>query len=166
VHIATNVIVTSSLTKAYGFDGLRCGWILCAPKLATRIWRLQDFFGVNGAVPAEQISAMALKQLRRFRRRSMSILQTNRPLVDDFLAAHDDMLEWVPSDGAPILFPKLKRRESASAFAKRLRDKYKTVVIPGNFFEMPQHFRVGFGCNTEMLRGGLRQISRALREPR
>lgn len=164
VHAAGNVMVTSSLTKAFGFDGLRCGWILAPSKLAKEIWRLQDFFGVNGAVPAEQISTAAFENLNRFRRRSMSILQANRPLIDRFLADHLDALECVPSDGAPICFPRLRRRESGSAFAARLRAKYNTFVIPGEFFEMPQHFRLGFGCNTAMLRGGLRQLSRALRD--
>jgi aspartate/methionine/tyrosine aminotransferase len=38
VHLAPNVLVTSSLTKAYGFDGLRCGWVLAAPKEAKAMW--------------------------------------------------------------------------------------------------------------------------------
>src|ERR1700733_11220401 len=37
-------ITTSSLTKAYGLSGLRCGWILAASELAERMWRLSDLF--------------------------------------------------------------------------------------------------------------------------
>src|SRR5262249_31581108 len=36
------VLVTSSLTKAYGLSGLRCGWILAPKELAERMWRLHD----------------------------------------------------------------------------------------------------------------------------
>lgn len=162
VHLGPNMIVTSSLTKAFGFDGLRCGWILAAPKLAETIWRLQDFMGVNGAVPAEKISVVAFQNLERFRKRGMSILRRNRPLMEKFLREHAAKLSCVMPEAGPICFPRLRGRESGTAFAARLLKNYDTVVIPGHFFEMPQHIRIGFGGDTAKLRGGLRQISRAL----
>ena len=61
-HLGPNFIATSSLTKAYGLSGLRCGWILAAPALAERMWRLNDLFGVMPAHPAELISVVALDQ--------------------------------------------------------------------------------------------------------
>jgi len=36
-HLGNHFIVTSSLTKAYGLSGLRCGWILAEPVLAHRL---------------------------------------------------------------------------------------------------------------------------------
>ena len=33
-HLGDRFIVTNSLTKAYGLNGLRCGWILANPELA------------------------------------------------------------------------------------------------------------------------------------
>jgi hypothetical protein len=162
VHLGSNMIVTSSLTKAFGFDGLRCGWILAAPKLAEALWRLQDFMGVNGAVPAEKISVVAFQHLERFRKRGMSILRRNRPLIESFLREHSDKLSCVLPEAGPICFPHLRGRESGTAFAARLLRNYDTVVIPGRFFEMPQHIRIGFGGDTAKLRGGLRQIARAL----
>src|ERR1700751_6457328 len=45
-HLGSNFVATSSLTKAYGLSGLRCGWILAGPALAERMWRVNDFFGV------------------------------------------------------------------------------------------------------------------------
>ena len=43
-HLGDHFVVTSSLTKAYGLSGLRCGWILAEPELAQRMWRLNDLF--------------------------------------------------------------------------------------------------------------------------
>lgn len=40
-YLGDNFVVTSSLTKAYGLSGLRCGWILAPAELAKRIWRLK-----------------------------------------------------------------------------------------------------------------------------
>ena len=86
VHLAENFVVTSSLTKAYGLDGLRCGWVLAPQKLATVMWRLQDFYGVNGAIPAEKISTAAFENIGRFEERSRKAVESNRRLVDEFEA--------------------------------------------------------------------------------
>ena len=43
-----------------------------------------------------------------------------------------------------------------------LREKFETSVVPGEFFEQPQHFRIGFGGTTETVRGGLDRLGAAL----
>jgi aspartate/methionine/tyrosine aminotransferase len=161
VHLGPNVIVTSSLTKAYGFDGLRCGWILAAPKEAKAMWRLQDFFGVNGAIPAEKTSVVAFERLNHFVERTRKIIETNRPLVDRFMTEHADLLKWIPPVGGPVCFPKL-RSGSATKFVDQLRAKYEVGLIPGHFFEMPKHFRLGFGGDHANLKKGLARMSQAL----
>jgi aspartate/methionine/tyrosine aminotransferase len=45
-----------------------------------------------------------------------------------------------------------------------LRDKYETSVVPGRFFEMPEHFRIGIGGTTENVREGLARMGAALDE--
>lgn len=162
IHLGGNFIVTSSLTKVYGFDGLRCGWILAPPKLAEAMWRLQDFYGVNGAIPAEKISTAVFENIARFEQRTRGAIEANRKLLDRFMAAHAGRLKWVPPDAGPVCFPQLTGPENGWQFAERLYRDYSTRVIPGNFFEMPKHFRLGFGGDTDMLKAGLARISSAL----
>src|ERR1019366_10366370 len=38
----------------------------------------------------------------------------------------------------------------------------ETSVVPGEFFEQPQHFRIGFGGATETVRAGLERLCAAL----
>ena len=54
-----NIVVTSSLTKAYGMSGLRCGWILAPAPLAERIRRLNDLFGVKPPHVTERMQSAA-----------------------------------------------------------------------------------------------------------
>ncbi len=84
-------IVTSSLTKAYGLSGLRCGWVIAAPDLARRIWRLNDLFGSVAAHTAERMSVMAFDHLERFRERARE--RSSPPIV------RCSMRSWIP---API----------------------------------------------------------------
>ena len=153
-------IVTTSLTKVYGLSGLRCGWILAAPHLARRMWRLNDLFAATGAHPAERLSVMALDHLAHFRERARALLTANRALLDAFLDSRRDLKCFRPPAGT-VVFPRLSRGDP-QAFLQLLRDKYETTVVPGEFFEMPQHFRIGIGGDTASLGGGLERLSAAL----
>ena len=155
-------VVTSSLTKAYGLSGLRCGWILASPDLAHRIWHLNDLFAATAAHPAECMSVMALDNLEKFRGRARTLLERNRALLDEFLDSREDLKCFRPPAGS-VVFPRLQRG-NAEAFCNLLREKYETTVVPGRFFEMPQHFRIGIGGETDELRSGLERIGAALDE--
>ena len=81
----------------YGLSGLRCGWILAAPELAHRMWRLNDLFGVNAAHVAEQMSVIALDQLEVLRTKSRALLAVNRRLLDAFLDSHRELECYRPT---------------------------------------------------------------------
>ncbi len=159
-HLGKEFIVTSSLTKAFGLGGLRCGWIVAEPDLARRIWRLNDLFGVMAAHPAERLSVIAMHCLAQIGFRAQALLARNRRLVNQFLDTRAD-LEAVRPEFGTIIFPRLKQG-TAKKMCELLRDKYDTSVVPGSFFEMPAHFRLGFGCDSEMLASGLESLSSAL----
>jgi aspartate/methionine/tyrosine aminotransferase len=92
--------------------------------------------------------------------RARRLLETNRMLVNEFLTIHPE-LDCEPSRFGTTVFPRLKLGK-ASDFVMILREQFETSVVPGEFFEQPQHFRIGFCGATEMLRGGLERLSAAL----
>ena len=164
LHLGPQFITTSSLTKAFGLSGLRCGWIVAEPKLAREIWLLNDLFGVNAAHPAERLSVCAFEQLESISTKARERLETNRELLNEFLDTRKN-LETVRTDSATIMFPRL-RQGSSEALCRLLREKYETSVVPGSYFEMPAHFRVGLGGSTEVLMAGLERLGKALNELR
>ncbi|HXG95334.1 MAG TPA: aminotransferase class I/II-fold pyridoxal phosphate-dependent enzyme [Blastocatellia bacterium] len=161
-HLEREFIATSSLTKAYGLSGLRCGWILAEPSLAEKMWRLSDLFGVIPAHPAERLSVVALAHLDRIAARARALIETNRALLNRFLDSRDDLIIERPQFGT-VVFPRLARG-SADELCRLLREKYETTVVPGRFFEMPEHIRIGIGGDTEMLSNGLERLGAALDE--
>jgi aspartate/methionine/tyrosine aminotransferase len=161
-HLGEQFLVTGSLTKAYGLGGLRCGWILAEPELARRLWRLNDLFGVIPAHVAERLSVIALQNLDRMAARSRAILEANRTVFDGFLESCESLELFRPQHGT-IVFPRL-RQGDANRFCALLREKYETAVVPGSFFEMPNHFRLGLGGPTEMVAAGLARLADALRD--
>jgi aspartate/methionine/tyrosine aminotransferase len=159
--LGDNFVTTNSLTKAYGLSGLRCGWILTPANLVPQMWTLVDLtYGIQ-AHPAERLSVIALDHLPRIAERAGTLLERNRPLLNSFLAAHSKHLEAEASRFGTTVAPKL-RSGDVNEFCDLLRTEFETSVVPGHFFEAPQHFRIGIGGPTDTLEQGLERMSAAL----
>src|SRR5207248_3573545 len=159
-HLGPEFVVTSSLTKVYGVSGLRCGWILAQPDLAWKMRRLNDLYSATPVFPGELLSVAAFKHLNLLRQRTRRIVEADRKLLRDFLRQQSS-LSAVSTEWGTTSFPRLVNG-NADAFLERLRSEFDTSAAPGRFFEMPDHFRIGMGVNTEMFREGLNRIGRAL----
>ena len=160
-HLSPEVIVTNSLTKIYGLSGLRCGWILAQPDLARAMYQLNNLFAATWVHPAELLSVAAFQHLDAIGERARGIVEADRAAMVEFLDGQPG-LSAVRTAWGTTAFLRL-RSGNADDFLARLRAEQETSAAPGRFFEMPDHFRVGMGVNTETFREGLRRIGLALR---
>ncbi|PYK52241.1 MAG: aminotransferase [Verrucomicrobia bacterium] len=162
-HLGPEFVVTSSLTKVYGVSGLRCGWILAQPDLAWKMRRLNDLYSATPVFPGELLSVAVFQHINLFRERARRIVEADRKLLRDFLKQ-----QWavsaVETKWGTTSFVRLShsRGSNTDAFLERLLSEFDTSAVPGRFFEMPDHFRIGMGVNTEMFAEGLNRITRAL----
>lgn len=159
-HLGEEFVVTSSLTKAFGLSGLRCGWIFAAPELAQRMWLLNDLFASTAVHSGERLSVVAFGQIEEIGARAKALLDRNRELLNAFLDTRDD-LEVVRPEFGTVMFPRV-RNGNADRLCRLLREKYETSVVPGAFFELPAHFRVGIAVDTGVLEQGLERLGEAL----
>lgn len=164
VHLGPQFICTNSLTKGYGLSGLRCGWILADPPLAERMWRLNDLFGVNQAHPAERLACLALARIEDVIGDTPALLLRNRAIYNAFLASRGE-LESMPAVHGTTAFPRWSGGDT-QRLDDLLRAKYDTAVVPGHWFEMPDHCRVGLGGSTDDLQEALARLGAALDELR
>jgi aspartate/methionine/tyrosine aminotransferase len=153
-------IVTSSLTKAYGLSGLRCGWILAPQALAERIWHIHDVHAATYPFMTEYLSVRAFEKLLDIASAMKSLLDENRSMLQSFLASRDDLEFFWPEYGA-IVFPRLKHG-NLTELSSLLRSEFDTSIVPGEFFEMPDHFRIGVGLPSQDVRAALEQLHRGL----
>ena len=164
VHLGPEFIATTSLTKGYGLSGLRCGWILAEPELAQRMLRLHDIFGAVGPQPSERLSVVALAKLPKFIARARNILETNRGVLREFLDSREE-LEVVRTESGTTCFPRLLKCR-VDDLSTLLHEKYDTAIVPGRFFESPQHFRIGMCAAPELFKAGVERLGSALDELR
>jgi aspartate/methionine/tyrosine aminotransferase len=156
-----DIIVTSSLTKAYGLTGLRCGWILAPAADAERMRRLNDLFGVHPPHISERMAVVAFDKLERFRARANAMIDPNRAAYREILGGHPGLDQTVFDQGTTV-FPRIVAGD-ADALVERLRSRLETGVVPGRFFGRPDRVRIGLAGDIAMTRTGLERIAEALR---
>ncbi len=154
-------IVTNSLTKVYGLSGVRCGWVLAEPELIRKIYRLNDLLYVNAPYVTDQLSCIALAHLNEIAQWSRELLDSNRALANEFVAAAPG-LDCQEIKVGTVLFPRIDF--PVDAFCRLLRERYDTVVTPGFFFGSPERIRIGIGGETSVLVEGLSRVHDALIE--
>ena len=160
IHLGPEVVVTSSLTKVYGLSGLRCGWILAEPNLARAMWQLNNVFASTPVHPGELMSVTAFQHLAIPRERARRVVEADRAALHTFLD-REERVAAVRTEWGTTSFLRLCNGD-ADSFLARLRADYETSAVPGRFFDMPGHIRLGMGVNSEMFAEGLSRISLAL----
>ena len=162
--VSTRLISSSSLTKSYGLNGLRCGWAVVPPGVADRLRRVRDVIDGVGSAPVDRLATLAFSQLTALGTRSRTHVRHNLDTMRTFLAAHPRLESLVPLD-ATILLPRLAGLDDASDFAARAAREFGVTVVPGRFFNMPSHIRISVAGSRPNLTGGLARLSAALSAP-
>jgi aspartate/methionine/tyrosine aminotransferase len=103
-----------------------------------------------------------MQQLEGIGERAEQLLDRNRRILNEFLDTRED-LEVVRPEFGTVMFPRV-RYGTSERLCELLREKYETSVVPGVFFEMPAHFRIGIAGNTDLLSEGLTRLGLALDE--
>ena len=162
VHLGPQFIATSSLTKGYGLSGLRCGWVLANAEQAQRMRLLNDLFGAVGPQPSERLSVVAFSKLPKFIARAKKILGSNRAVLTEFLDSREEF-KVVRNGSGTTSFPLLMKGR-VDDLCKLLNEKYDTAVVPGRFFEAPQHLRIGLCTEPALFSEGVDRLGAALDE--
>jgi aspartate/methionine/tyrosine aminotransferase len=157
-----NIVVTSSLTKAYGVTGLRCGWILAPPIVAQRMRRLNDLYGVHPPHIAERMAVVAFERLPQLRARATALIDAGRAAYKAVLGDHPKLTQVMFEQGTTV-FPRLNQGDG-DHFFQRLTDQFETSIAPGRYFGLTRHIRIGLAGDPHATRIGLGRIAAALDE--
>ncbi len=134
VRLQPNIAVLRSLTKIFALPGLRLGYLLAAPPIATAVQAALPPWNVSS--PAQAAGVMAARLMP-------SHLQPIRAQITALRSALAERLMSVAGRpeqaGGPFL---LYKSEDATALVGRLRD-HGTQVRHAASFGLPQHIRVG-----------------------
>ncbi len=140
-------ITTGSVSKALGLQGLRTGWMICRdPDLIWDAIILRENSSEIMNILGEVIAEIALRPSRydqAMRTARETGLKTLKRL--DQFVTEQPRLEWVKPQAGLIGLAHLDGIDG-DTFAKRLlADPYRTFLLPGSSYGMPNHIRLGVG---------------------
>src|SRR2546430_17524710 len=119
------------MTKAYGMAGVRIGWIATRDaKLRQRVAALKDYTTICNSAPSEILALIALRAAPRILARSRSIIDTNLPLLADFMRRNSAYVTWSPPRAGSVAFPRFVRNLDAEDIAERLIATTGVMILP------------------------------------
>jgi aspartate/methionine/tyrosine aminotransferase len=157
--VLPHAIVLGSFSKALSLSGLRVGWIIDRDPARQRQYAdARGYFTISNSPLTEHLALVALRQRDLILARTSKIVTANLQLLDQFFAEWKDELGWVRPGGGMICFPWLKRGGDARVFCRAVAER-GTLLAPGDCFQMPEHFRLGFGVMEEGFGTALQRIT-------
>jgi aspartate/methionine/tyrosine aminotransferase len=160
------VLVTNSLSKAYGLPGLRIGWALGPTDVVERLWARTDYTTITPATLSDRLATLALEPgtRRKILDRTRDIVRENLAATRDWLDARPELFAYHPPDAGAIVYTRYSPAVSSSWFAELLRTQKDVLVVPGDHFGMDRYLRIGFGPPLDELMEALGRVAEAFAE--
>ena len=138
-----NLLVSRTMSKAYGLAGLRVGFAIAQPQLTDLLNRIRQPFNVNSLAQAAAIAALNDKE---FLHKSAQMNATGYVQLTE---AFDEMgIEYVPSYGNFVLM-KAGNDDAAGSRVNLALLKQGVIVRPVGNYGLPQWLRVSIGLPQE-----------------
>lgn len=158
---SSRFFTTGSLTKAYGFGGLRIGWIIGDPEWISQAYQLMDLMEVLVPAPTAHLASLVLDERDFLLQKAKALSEKGWRKTKEVLDA-TSVSYCAPDGGLSCLVQLPPALKDDVEFTTRLLNEKETLVVPGSFFEAPGFFRLSFGGSSEILNQGLNHLYDAL----
>ncbi len=154
------VLITNSLSKAYGLPGLRLGWIVGPDDLVDDLWGRTDYTTICPASVSDALACLALEPRTRavIGERTRGIVRANLSVIEEWMAQQEGRFRYRAPDAGAICYAHYDAAINSSDFAEKLLTEKSVLVVPGDHFGMDHYLRLGFGNPQGELLEGLRRV--------
>ena len=137
--------VLGDFSKSFSLPGLRIGWLLERDAQRRReLEKAHSYFTVSTAMPSELLAEAAALNRETIFERTRAVSAENLALLDQWFGEHEEQVEWLRPRGSMTGFPRLRGVADARPFCVAAAER-GVLVVPGDCFGAPAHFRIGFG---------------------
>jgi aspartate/methionine/tyrosine aminotransferase len=159
------LVVTSGMSKAFALPGLRLGWAVAPPDLIEQLWIHHDYTTLTPSMLSDRLAAVVMEPARRetVLSRTRSLIRGNLPLLEEWIAAHGSVFDYVRPVAGAIAFLGYDLPIGSTELVDRIRLEQSVLVVPGDQFGMGKYLRIGFGSDVEYTVKGLERIAETLR---
>jgi aspartate/methionine/tyrosine aminotransferase len=154
--------VVGDMSKALSLAGLRLGWIMeHDPDRRARYENARQYFTISNTVIAELLAEIAIRHRETIWDRARTVAQSNLRHVEMLLANYKGVLECVRPTGGMTCFPRFIAGGDSRPFCEEAARR-GVLLVPGDCFGMPNHFRLGFGVVRDGFVDAIRRIEALL----
>ena len=147
-------ISTCGMSKAFSLAGLRLGWIAAPEEVIHAVSIHRDYTTISVGRLDDHFAAVALESADRILARSRRITRTNLAILDDWVAREPKITYVRPRSGTTALLRYDLGMPSAD-FCRALQAETGVMLLPGSALDMEGWVRIGYACETEVLKQGL-----------
>jgi aspartate/methionine/tyrosine aminotransferase len=141
--------VIADMSKAFSIAGVRTGWMIeHDAKRRQQYWTARAYFSICNTTTGEILSEIAIRKRDAVLGRTQEVATQNLKLLEGFMAEHRDVLGWIAPQGGMTAFPWLVSGEDARPFCEAAAER-GILLAPGDCFDTPSHFRLGFAAAAE-----------------
>lgn len=138
--------VIHDLSKAFSLPGLRTGWMIEHDRSRReRYWNARTYFSISNNSAGEMLAEIAMRKRDVVLGKTQQTATLNLGHLDRFMAAHRETLGWIRPQGGMTAFPWLVSGEDARPLCQAAAEQ-GILLAPGDCFEVPSHFRLGFAA--------------------
>jgi aspartate/methionine/tyrosine aminotransferase len=139
--------VIHDFSKAFPLAGLRTGWIIEHDRTRReRYWNARAYFSISNNTAGEMLAEIAMRNRDTVLKKTREAASLNLEQLDRFMAEHCGTLGWIRPQGGMTAFPWLVSGENASPFCRAAAER-GILLAPGDCFDLPSHFRLGFAAS-------------------
>ena len=150
--------VIGDLSKAFSLPGVRTGWIIeHNAHRRQQYWTARAYFTVTNSTTGEILSEIAIRKRDVVLGKTQEVATRNLKVLESFMADHHDVLGWIPPQGGMTAFPWLVSGENARPFCQAAAEN-GILLAPGDCFDAPSHFRLGFAAAGDNFPGALDRL--------
>ncbi|RNB87916.1 aminotransferase [Brevibacillus nitrificans] len=158
-------ISTSSMSKVLSLAGLRLGWIAAPKDVIEECIKHRDYTTISVGMLDDLLAVHAMKNYDRILTRNRKIIKDNLAILDEWVANEPAITYVKPRAGTTAML-KYDLPISSVDFCEGLLKETGAFLTPGICFDMEGYLRIGYACETEMLREGLQKLSEYIRSKR
>jgi aspartate/methionine/tyrosine aminotransferase len=153
-----NATVIHDFSKAFPLSGVRTGWMIeHDPERLKRYWNARAYFSITNNTAGEMLAEIAMRHRDTVLGRTQKTASENLRQLDAFMAEHRETIGWIPPRGGMTAFPWLLSGENSRAFCQAAAER-GILLAPGDCFEAPSHFRLGFAAISEKFPEALNRL--------
>jgi aspartate/methionine/tyrosine aminotransferase len=150
--------VIHDFSKAFPLSGVRTGWMIEHDvKRREQYWNARAYFSISNNTAGEMLAEIAMRHRDEVLGRTQETATQNLRQLDAFMGERRETLGWIPPRGGMTAFPWLVSGENSREFCRAAAEQ-GILLAPGDCFDAPAHFRLGFAAMTDKFPEALERL--------